>query len=169
MADRDLHYELEQFLFREARLLDSGRFDEWLDLFAEDATYWVPSRLTIQGNREGIPEEGELAISTMNDDKKFLEARIRRLDTGFAHAETPASRTRHLITNVEIELDEGGGDEVTAYSNFVVFQGRREKTDYQFFGRREDRLRRVNGSWQIARRKVVLEHTVLPRGISIFF
>ena len=162
-----LQQEIEQFLYWEARLLDTGRYHDWLDLFTEDAHYWMPIRETIQGRAEGYYGEEELAVSHMNDDKEFLTARVKRLDTGLAHAETPASRTRHLITNVEIE-DDGTG-ELNVFSNFQVFQARRDRSDYQFFGAREDRLRRVSGSWKIARRKVVLDHTVLPRGVSIFF
>ena len=162
-----LQYEIEQFLYHEARLLDAGKYHEWLDFFTEDARYWVPIRRTVQDQRDGTYGEDELAVSHMNDDKAFLEARVRRLDTGLAHAETPASRTRHLISNVSVE--ENGTDEVTVYSNFVVFQGRRERSDYQFYGSRVDRLRRVEGGWKIAHRKVLLDHTVLPRGISIFF
>ena len=166
-GDRDLHYEVEQFLYREARLLDDGQLHEWLDLFTEDARYWMPSRLTMQHRREGIYEEEEFAVALIRDDKDFLTKRVRRLDTGLAHAETPPSRTRHLITNVEVV--ESAGDEVTAHSNFVVFQGRRDRMSYQFYGKREDRLRRVDGDWRIARRKVVLDHVVLPRGLSVLF
>lgn len=169
VANRDLHHEIEQFLFREAQLLDEGRFHEWLDLFTEDARYWVPTRQTIQGRREGIYQQDELAVSLINDDKRFLTLRVRRLDTELAHSETPPSRTRHLITNVQVEEDGQKSAELSVRSNFVVFQGRRERSDYQFFGRREDRLRKVGGSWKIAQRQVVLDHTVLPRGVSVFF
>lgn len=165
--NRDLQYEVEQFLYREARLLDEGRFHDWLDLFTEDVRYWMPVRETLQQFPEGIHPEGQRAVSLIDDDKRFLAMRVARLDTGFAHAETPPSRTRHLITNVEIE--DAGGEEISVYSNFLLFQGRREKADYSFFGKREDRLRRVDGQWKIARRKIVLDHTVLPRGLSIFF
>ena len=169
IVDRDLQFEVEQFLFQEADLLDSCRFHEWLDLFTEDARYWVPVRESVQGQEGSFPDEGSYAVTYMNDDKSFLEQRIKRLDTGLAHAETPPSRTRHYIANVRVQVDDGQTGEVTAYSNFIVYQGRRERTDYQFFGRREDRLRRVEGRWRIAHRSVFLQHAVLPRGVSIFF
>lgn len=169
LADRDLHYEVEQFLFYEAELLDSGRFHDWLDLFTEDARYWVPIRESVQGQIEVFPDEGAYAVNYMNDDKEFLAQRIKRLDSGMAHAETPPSRTRHYISNVRVQTADAANEEVTAYSNFIIYQGRRERSDYQFFGRREDRLRRVDGEWRIAHRKVFLQHSVLPRGVSIFF
>jgi len=61
------------------------------------------------------------------------------------------------------------GGELEVLSNFHVYQGRVESTDYQFFGRREDRLRKVAGAWKIAGRKIVLDHTVLSRALSTFF
>ncbi len=167
-ADRDLHYEIEQFLYYEARLLDDGHFHEWLDLFTEDARYFMPVRQTMQGRPQGVYEEDEFAVALIRDDKEFLTKRVLRLDSGLAHAETPPSRTRHLITNVEVIVD-GTSDEVTAHSNFVLFQGRRDRMSYQLFGKREDRLRREDGDWKIARRKIVLDHVVLPRGLSVLF
>lgn len=168
VVDRDLQHEVEQFLYREARLLDERRFHEWLDLLTDDVYYWVPVRETNQQRPDGFHEEGELAVSYMNDNKDFLTMRIKRLDTGQAHAETPPSRTRHLITNVEIETD-GASDEITVHSNFMLFQSRRERSDYSYMGKREDRLRRVDGAWKIARRKVFLDHAILPRGPSVLF
>ncbi len=166
--DRDVRSEIEQWLYREARLLDSGRFHEWLELFTDDVRYWVPIRESVMGNPEGIPGEDEVATPHIDDDKTNLGLRVKRLDTGMAWAEVPISRTRHFITNVEVEADPVTG-ELTAYSNFLVYQGRRESSEYTFSGRREDRFRRVDGEWKISRRKVVLDHTVLPRSISVFF
>jgi 3-phenylpropionate/cinnamic acid dioxygenase small subunit len=167
-ANRDTAYEVEQFLYREARLLDEERLHEWLDLFTEDARYFMPVRQTIQGRPAGVYEEDEFAVALIRDDKEFLTKRVLRLDSGLAHAETPPSRTRHLITNVEVIVD-GADDEVIVHSNFVLFQGRRDRMSYQFYGKREDRLRRVDGAWKIAQRKVVLDHVVLPRGLSVLF
>ncbi len=167
LVNRELHYEVEQFLYREARLLDEGRLHEWLDLLTDDVRYYIPTRQTMQHRREGTFAEDEYSVAIIRDDKEFLKKRVGRLDTGLAHAETPPSRTRHLITNVEVVDD--GGDEITVYSNFVVYQGRRDRLASEYYGKREDRLRRVDGEWKIARRKVVLDHTILPTGLSVLF
>ena len=166
LVDRDLLLEVEQFLYREAQLLDERRYHEWLELFTEDVRYWVPIRESVLGQPEAITDGGSLAISHFDDDRATLEQRVRRLDTGLAHAETPPSRTRHLITNIRVE---GDAETVVAYSNFLLFQGRREHADYFFLGSREDRLRKVNGEWRIAQRKVTLDHITLPRAVSVFF
>lgn len=160
-----LQWEIEQFLYREARLLDAGQFDAWLALFTDDVHYWVPTRETRDQREASIRQAGELSF--FEDDKQFLVARVKRFATGLAHAEQPPSRTRHMVMNVEIVEEEPEALEVC--SNIVVFQSRYEKSEHSFVGKREDRLRKIDREWQIARRKVVLDHTVLPRGFSIFF
>ncbi|MBV9120946.1 MAG: aromatic-ring-hydroxylating dioxygenase subunit beta [Chloroflexi bacterium] len=167
MIDVPLQLEIEQFLYREARLMDEGRLHEWLELFSDDLRYWVPIRETLQNNPEGIYDENEIAVAHMDDDKRSLTLRVKRLDTGLAHAETPASRVRHMIANVEVERLEDS--RLLARSNFLIFQGRREHSEFLFSGKREDTLVLEDGSWRITRRKVLLDHTVLPRAISIFF
>jgi 3-phenylpropionate/cinnamic acid dioxygenase small subunit len=162
-----LQYEVEQFLYAEAALLDQREFHAWLELFTEDVRYWMPVRETLQQNRSGLHPEGQPTVALIDDDRAFLATRVARLDTGLAHAETPESRTRHLITNVRIEERENR--ELLVHSNFHLYQARLERTDYNFFGRREDILRRVDGGWKIARRKIILDHTALPRALSTFF
>jgi 3-phenylpropionate/cinnamic acid dioxygenase small subunit len=162
-----LQHEVEQFLYREARLIDDLDLHAWLDLMTDDIRYWVPVRETLQNDPQGVAGDDEIAVAHMDEDKNAMTLRVKRLDTGVAHAETPPSRTRHLITNVEV-LEEDG-DEVTVQSCFHIFQSRREKTNFDWYGKRIDRLRRVDGEWKLARRKVVLDHTILPRAVSIFF
>jgi 3-phenylpropionate/cinnamic acid dioxygenase small subunit len=162
-----LQYDVEQFLYHEAELLDEGRFQEWLDLLTDDVRYWMPVRETLQGRPDGLHPEDAPAVSLMDDDKEFLEKRVARLETGLAHSEMPPSRTRHLITNVRILS--AGEDVLAIVSNFHVFQGRAGRADHEFFGRREDRLLHLDGAFKIAWRKIVLDHTVLPRALSILF
>ncbi|SRR5579884_1065007 len=166
-ADARLQLEVERLLYLEARLLDEHDYERWLDLYTEDTRYWIPIRETWLGAPEPGEAEDSLAVPHVDEDKQGLRERVKRLQSGVAHAETPPSRTRHHISNVEVW--EGDGDEVEVYSNFLLFQGRRERSDFVFSGRREDLLRRVDGAWRIARRKVLLDHTVLPRALSVFF
>jgi 3-phenylpropionate/cinnamic acid dioxygenase small subunit len=172
---------VEQFLYREARLLDERRFHDWLELFTDDLRYWMPVRMSRypKGSRaivildedryveEELAREGELAL--LDETKESLSMRIARLDTGMAWAEDPPSRTRHLITNIEVEA--GSTDaELTVFSNFLVYRTRGETEQDFFVGRREDTLRNVEGAWKIARRKIVLDQNVLlPKNVSIFF
>ena len=165
MVDGELQHSVEQFLFREVRLLSERRYEEWLDLLTDDIRYWMPARETVDGQPDAVSGDGEMAF--FDDDKEFLCARVERLRSSLAHAEQPPSRLRYFVSNVEI--DELGGDEIGVRCNLMVYQSRLERTEVSYMGRREDRLRRVNGSWCIARRKVILDQTLVPRTMSTFF
>jgi 3-phenylpropionate/cinnamic acid dioxygenase small subunit len=173
--------EVEQFLYREARLLDERRFHEWLELLTDDVRYWMAGRSNrypksskaiaiLDPDRyveDDLPREDELAI--LDEDKTTLKARVARLDTGMAWAEDPPSRTRHLITNIEIEPGETGSD-LKAYSNFIVYRSRSETEQDFYVGARRDVLRRVDGALKIADRKCIIDQNVLlAKNVSIFF
>jgi 3-phenylpropionate/cinnamic acid dioxygenase small subunit len=179
MMGDELLRDVEQFLYREARLLDERRFQEWLELFTDDVRYWMTGRSTRYPRsskaitvldperRQAAEIEDELAI--LDETKATLGGRIARLDTGMAWGEDPPSRTRHLLTNIEVDR----GDtlsEVTVYSNFLVYRTRAETEQDLYVGARHDVLRRVDGGWKIARRKLILDQNVLlPKNVSIFF
>jgi 3-phenylpropionate/cinnamic acid dioxygenase small subunit len=162
VASWELQREVEDFLYREAHMLDEHRLEDWLDLFTEDAQYLVPLREYVQGD---VLPAGHPIIK---DDKQMLTVRVRKDATGYSHTEIPVSMTCHLISNVVVEQD-SDPDEVEVLSAFLVRQARKLRDEAWWAGRRRDRLRRVDGGWKIARREVHLDATVLPRGISIFF
>jgi biphenyl 2,3-dioxygenase beta subunit len=162
------HYEVERFYYDEAAILDSHRYEEWLALFTDDAHYFMPIRRT-RTQREidkEFTQPGEMAF--FDDTKMLLAGRIAKLNTGRSWAEDPPSRTRHLITNVRIVRD--NGRELEVESNFHLYRTRLNSEETSWIGSRRDRLRRVDGSFQIADRKIFLEQTVLlSRNLSNFF
>jgi 3-phenylpropionate/cinnamic acid dioxygenase small subunit len=173
--------EVEQFLYREVRLLDERRFHEWLQLLTDDIRYWMGSRTNRypksskaiaildpeRYDENDFTREDELAI--LDEDKSTLNARVARLDTGMAWAEDPPSRTRHLIANVEVEPGDEEA-ELKVHSNFIVYRSRSETEQDFYVGARNDILRRVNGAWKIASRKIVIDQNVLlAKNVSIFF
>src|SRR4029077_1824519 len=85
----------EQFLLHEARLLDEGRFGEWLALFTPDARYWVPSEPDQKSPLD--------TVSLIYDDRRLLETRVRRLASPRIYSQEPRSRTSRVVTNVTIE------------------------------------------------------------------
>ncbi len=165
MVDATLQHRVEQFLYREVRLLSELRFEEWLDLFTDDARYWMPARETVGDRPDAVAADGEMAF--FDDDKPFLAARIERLRSSLAHAEQPPSRMRYFVSNVEVE--EADGEELDVRCNLLVHQSRLERTEVLYVGRREDRLRPEGESWRIALRKVILDQTLIPRTMSTFF
>ena len=168
--NHDLWHEVQDFLFHEARLLDERAFEEWLDLFTDDVVYWMPARSNPLGSndlRDGVSRPGDLSL--FEETKETLRTRVARLATGLAWAEVPPSRTRHLITNVQVE----GEDlelEVRARSNFLVYRTQLEQSQDLFVGVRDDLLRKVSGRWKIARRTILLDEAVLSAAnLSVFF
>src|SRR5262245_47752189 len=88
-----LWIELMQFYIREAWLLDERRLEEWLDLFTDDVLYFMPRRKNVlrrELHRELTPL-GDLAI--LEEDRRYLELRVARLETGIARAAGTTSRT----------------------------------------------------------------------------
>jgi 3-phenylpropionate/cinnamic acid dioxygenase small subunit len=173
--------EIEQFLYREARLLDDRRFQDWLALFTDDIHYWMAAR----NNRypkaskavrishpdsydeDDLPKANELAI--LDEDRDTLTRRIARLETGMAWSEDPPSRTRHLVNNIEVAAGDSKS-ELKVYSNFLVYQNRRETERNFYVGSRRDILRRVRKSWKIANRRVILDQNVLlAKNVTTFF
>ncbi len=181
MRNADVLREVEQFLYREARMLDDRRFHEWLTLFTDDVRYWMASRTNrypksskaisiLDPDRyveDDVGREDELAV--LDETKETLTGRVARLDTGMAWAEDPPSRTRHMISNIEIEPGDVDS-ELRVYSNFIAYRSRAETEQDFYVGARQDVLRRVDGAWKIARRKLILDQNVLlAKNVSIFF
>ena len=165
MTRHDLQHEIEQFLYREARILDEGRYDDWLELLTKDVQYWAPVRETSDNRDTDIRGPDELAL--FDDDLDFLKARVQRLHSGLAHAETPPSRTRRLLSNIEINPT--SKNTVTVLCNFIIYQTRLERTEAVYVGRREDILRREKNTWRLQKRTIFLDQTLLPRTVSILF
>ena len=171
----ELLRSVEKFLYREARLLDDRRFHEWLDCFTEDTHYWMPTRINRLRERDDEDWAVSRELSSPNqmawfDDTKLgLRQRVARLDTGMAWAEEPPSRTRHYVTNIEVERGEHEG-EVKVYCNFLVYRSRLEYEQDTFNGCRIDILRQTGASWQVAKRTIIYDDTVLPaKNLSILF
>ena len=166
-ARRALWFELMQFYIREAWLLDERQFKEWLDIFTDDVLYFMPRRKNVlrrELHRELTPL-GDLAI--LEEDKRYLEMRVARLDTGMAWAEDPPSRTRHMIGNLQLTPLENG--EVGAKTAFLVYRSHLETDAQLLSGCREDVLRKVDGAWKVTRRTIVLDANVLlDKNLSVF-
>jgi p-cumate 2,3-dioxygenase beta subunit len=156
--------EAEDFLYHEAALLDAWKLDEWLALLTDDARYRVPSN----DAPEGDPASTLFLIA---DDIARIRGRVARLKDPQAHAEFPHSRTRRMITNVQISpspLGEGRGEgrkvvpdttfpDIAVHANFTVHRFRRNEQVSQYVGRYRYRLRVVDGALKIALREAILD------------
>ena len=108
----------------------------------------------------------------MDESKATLAKRVTQLLTGVHWAEEPFSRVCHMVSNVQIVDALGEGpppSEVAVKSRFLVYRNRVETETDLLVGKREDLLRRVDGRWLIARRKVILDQSVLLAKNLTFF
>jgi 3-phenylpropionate/cinnamic acid dioxygenase small subunit len=170
-----LQREIEEFLYHEAELLDTRRFDQWLALFTDDARYWMPMRRNVPHDD---PEQREftregLDVNWFDEGKDTLGRRVAQIQTGIHWAEEPPSRICHMVSNVQLLGVSPSGSappaEVSVRSRFLVYRNRVETETDLLVGKREDVLRRVDGGWKIARRMVVLDQSVLLAKNLTFF
>jgi benzoate/toluate 1,2-dioxygenase subunit beta len=149
---------VEQFLYHEAQLLDTQRYEEWLELFTDDATYWLP----LERDQKDPIETS----SIIHDDRTLLELRVKQARHPRAHARLPLARTVHQVGNIMVE---NGKDEVKVHSTLQLVEFRNEKQ--RLYGALvEHRLRRVNGSFKIAHKRVDLVNSEGELdGIAILF
>jgi 3-phenylpropionate/cinnamic acid dioxygenase small subunit len=166
--------EVEEFLYREAELLDERRYEEWLELFTEDVRYWMPMRRNVpadEGEREFTREGAD--VNWFDEGKDTLTRRVKQILTGIHWAEQPPSRICHMVSNVQILSTSGAGaapGEAAVKSRFLIYRNRVETETDVLVGKREDLLRRVNGGWKVARRKIVLDQSVLlVKNLTFFF
>ena len=181
MTDQDglitrllLQQEIEEFLYREADLLDERRYEDWLALVAEDVRYWMPMRRNVKvGEAEREFTRAGQDINWFDEGKETLTRRVKQILTGMHWAEEPVSRISHMVSNVrllEVNPSIAEPAEVAVRCRFLVYRNRVETETDILVGKREDVLRRADGQWQIARRKIVLDQNVLlTKNLTFFF
>ncbi len=137
--------EVTQFIYREARLQDEHQYDAWESLWTDDGVYWVPA------NGDDIDPEQKMSI--LYDNRSRIALRIRQYHTGKRYSQTPQSRLRRLVSNVEIIADDG--TDIQAAANALVFESQ-ARGDTLWASRNEYTLRRGGDGLRMARKKVML-------------
>jgi|SRR5829696_1506467 len=137
----------EFFLIHEAQLLDERRFRDWMALFAEDGTYWVPA----------VPNQQSPfnQASLFYDDLELMKTRVDRLEHPWIHVQTPPSRSAHMVSNIIIEQADEATGEYLIGSTFIMVEYRDEQQRV-FAGRQHHRLRRDGASFRIVQKRVDL-------------
>ena len=151
------------FLFKEARHLDDREWDAWLDMYAPEVQYWMPS----WDDDDQLTEDPQSEISLIYyPNRNGLEDRVFRIKTERSSASMPEPRTNHMISNVEILADRG--DSLDVRYNFHTLSHRYKVTDH-FFGSIFLTLKVVgDGSFQITRKKIVLKNDYISQVIDIY-
>jgi 3-phenylpropionate/cinnamic acid dioxygenase small subunit len=149
----------EQFLFHEARLLDTHQLEAWLSLFTDDATYWVP----LERDQKDPLETS----SIIHDDRTLLELRVKQARHPRAHARLPLARTVHQVGNVLIADEANNEIKVNSTLQVVEFRNEKQRLHAALV---EHRLRKANGTFKIAHKRVDLVNSEGELdGIAILF
>jgi PAH dioxygenase small subunit len=150
--------EATEWLDHEAQLLDDGDFQQWLELLTDDVDYQMPVRLT---RERGESPDMSFGNQSFFENRTTLELRIRRLDTDFAWAEDPPSRTRRFVTNVRVE-DGERPDELRVRSYLLLYRNRGDESAADLLSaERRDVLRSVEGRWLLRSRLIRLDQATV--------
>lgn len=148
-AAQDIPYEtqqaVEQFLYRQAELLDAKRWQDYIDLFTDDGIYWMPANADHE-HWEGVP-------SIFIEDKNTMAVRMKRVLHPEAWSQVPIWETNHIVSNVVIQDISPEGD-VVVRSRFQMIELRREDVRH-FAGRYLHVLKKgQNDSYLIQKQRV---------------
>jgi 3-phenylpropionate/cinnamic acid dioxygenase small subunit len=134
------------FIYKEARLQDEHQYEAWEALWTDDGVYWMPA------NGHDIDPEKEMSI--IYDNRSRIALRVKQLLTGKHFTQTPQSRLRHLVSNIEL-MDQVAGGDIAVASNSLVFESSL-RDDTIWAARNEYRLRYIDGELRMAYKKVTL-------------
>ncbi len=143
-------WEVEQFLYREARHADESDYDAWEALWTDDALYWVPAG--------GADIDPIRQMSVIYDNRTRIATRLKQVRTGKRYAQSPQSNLRRLMSNIEFlggRKNPDGGVDLELAANFLVLESR-ARDNRLWGGRTTYRIRRVDGALRLAYKKVVL-------------
>lgn len=163
----DTYFRIQQFLYKEARLLDQERYEEWLGLMTADIHYWMPL-IQARYRKDPKPQISHQRMAHFDDDLLGLRRRVTRALHGTAWAEDPPTRAVHQVSNIEVEPTETP-DAYQVHSVFTVCRGRNETEEVVLHGRREDILRDTPEGLRLARRSIFITQAVLlAKNLNVF-
>ena len=137
-------HEVEQFLYKQADLLDSKRWQDWIDLFTPDGIYWMPPDASYK------TWDGQPAIFA--EDKNLMQVRMGRVLHPDAWSQRPQWGTNHVVSNVAIDKAAKNGDLVVR-SRFHMMEMRRDDIRH-FAGQYTHHLKKVKGGYRIKLQRV---------------
>lgn len=167
----ELQHEIEQFYYWEAKLLNDRRFEEWFALLSADIHYFMPIRTTRIMRDARLEYSSNREYAHFDDDATMMKGRLRKITSDVSWSENPASRTRHLVSNVMI-VDGDVDGEYEISSAFIVYRNRLERQLDIFAGERRDTLRRNSSEagFEIVNRTILIDQsTILANNLSFFF
>ena len=144
---------VEQFLYKQADILDQRNWDAWLNLFTKDGKYWMPAKPD-QETGEGVP-------NIFYEDRYLMDMRIRRVEHPYAHSQKAGHRTSHVVSNVIIESENGKNGDLVCTSRFHMVEYRLEDQRY-FGGKYTHNLVRIDDNYRIKLQRVDIANVEGP-------
>lgn len=158
VVDPETQHRVEQFLYREAELLDRFRMEEWVDLLDEEIVLTVPVR-SDRGPGSDRPTFSDESYY-LRDDYDMLRERAEKISKEYAWSENPRSRIRHHIGNIRIQEIERGRHRV--WNNQVVYRSQGDTADHRLLSAQRDTILELDGEgFRIRDRTVYLDHSIL--------
>jgi benzoate/toluate 1,2-dioxygenase subunit beta len=139
-----VQHDVEQFLYRQAALLDAKKWEDWIGLFAADGIYWMPPDASYQ------TWDGQPAIFA--EDKNLMTVRMLRMRHPDAWSQRPLWETNHVVSNIFINKMKKNGD-VDVTSRFHMMELRRDDVRH-FAGSYLHKLKRTKGGYAIELQRV---------------
>lgn len=160
------HLQAHQWLVDEAYLLDAQRYGDWLALIADDIHYIMPVRVT---TALGAGYDSAPGMAHFDENRYSLGRRVARFQTEHAWTEDPPSRLRHHVTNVRTFATDDPSHLVVD-SGVLLYRSRGDVREPTLLSAgREDLLRQTADGWQLARRTILIDDSVLrTQNLAIF-
>jgi benzoate/toluate 1,2-dioxygenase subunit beta len=118
-VEHDPRRAVSDFLVAEAAMLDAGELDGWLDLFTQDALYWVP----LVWNAASPSAQ----LNLIYDDLRLLGDRVFRIQTGDAHSQDPPARVVRALSNFRCRSGAGNHRQWVAHTTFSLSEVRKDR------------------------------------------
>ncbi len=144
---------VEQFLYRQAEILDDKHWDEWLKLFTDNGRYWAPVTED-QTVGEGVP-------NIFYEDLDLMRVRVKRVNHPRAWSQKPPHRTCHVVSNIVIERHDAGTGDVVVRSKFHMAEFRRDQVRH-FVGKYRHTLKSTKAGYRIELQRVDLVNAEGP-------
>ena len=152
--------DLVAFVYNEARILDELRFEDWLDLFAEDGRYWMPA--------EWPATDPLKQQAFLYEDKFLLDVRIRRLAGAKTYSQKPHSRCAHVLQQPMVDAMDPAANLYKTWTPFHYVEARASQREY-YNGWAHHELTEVDGALKIKLKKIELVNIDAPFGnINMF-
>jgi len=160
--------EVERLLYREARLLDTEQFSDWLEQVVDPAIRYVVVSRQLRYRKEKR-YDAPVEMYIFNDDFGFLQARVNQFNSGMQWRTDPPERYRRLVSNIEVFVGAAEG-EWRVRSNLLAQRSRRAYEVDQFICCREDLVRRnPQGALRLVERRIDFdERSIAGRNLLLF-